>query len=331
MKKLVFLTFSILLVISLSANDLALDNLFGQVESVVTEIKGFNAEFGKTNQVFISKNNVIYNRMGNYVEKKYFRQNGALMNKEVFLYASDGLIQESSTYYADGTLYSKKSYDILGKLIEDATYKADGSYETLVTLINDSNSNLVERNFYLNDGVLRCKTIYVYNGAGKILEVQSYGKDGVITGLSKYSYDSKGYKLTESGSSGKMSSFSRYNEKGYLIEQSSGSEENMYSDSRTTYSYDNQNNLIEIIYFRNTKNEVSKYIYEYDLKGNLITENYYYNNLLQSKFVFSVEYDSLGNWVKKTKSKVVSKFGKVVEEPEEVVTRSITYHAEKQE
>jgi hypothetical protein len=65
----------------------------------------------------------------------------------------------------------------------------------------------------------------------------------------------------------------------------------------------------------------------YDEKGNK-TEEDFYNPDLRRKETYAYEGDSTGNWIRRTTSTWVTKFGKSYFEPSLVTYRTITYYGE---
>jgi hypothetical protein len=59
-----------------------------------------------------------------------------------------------------------------------------------------------------------------------------------------------------------------------------------------------------------------------------IEESIYFgaDESIESKEIYSYEYDTNGNWIKRTRSKEVNKFGNTYPEPQEITIRDITYY-----
>lgn len=117
----------------------------------------------------------------------------------------------------------------------------------------------------------------------------------------------------------------KYDDKGNLIE------EQMYFNSgklylRYVYNY-KDNHKEELVYESDgTLNQ--KYVFTLDDKGNEIEEHIYEtkDNSVSNRYSYSYEFDSKGNWIKKTESKWTTKDRKSQYEPYSVTYRTITYY-----
>jgi len=118
------------------------------------------------------------------------------------------------------------------------------------------------------------------------------------------------------------------------------------------FSYDSRGNLVEKIFYGNSGKLWLRYVYNYkdkqkeelvysengslnqkyvstlDEKGNEIEQIVYEtkDNSVDEKYSYSYEFDSQGNWIKKTTSKWVTKEGKSQYEPYSATYRTISYY-----
>jgi protein associated with RNAse G/E len=69
------------------------------------------------------------------------------------------------------------------------------------------------------------------------------------------------------------------------------------------------------------------WLYSYDTKGNKIEWlEYKADGSLSRKWLYSYEFDAANNWIKKTESNEVNRFGQVMVEPFKKTIRTITYY-----
>ena len=69
-----------------------------------------------------------------------------------------------------------------------------------------------------------------------------------------------------------------------------------------------------------------RWIYTTDQSGNIIEMTHNRGNRIRVKEAYEYEFDGIGNWVKRTKSKVVDKEGRPELVPQDISYRTITYY-----
>ena len=122
--------------------------------------------------------------------------------------------------------------------------------------------------------------------------------------------------LTRDGLKGKVRFYSE--SKYGLVEKFGEIEKDSLSD-KTTYKYDVKGNKIESNFYNADGSLDGKVTYKYDEKGNMIEENdYRADGILESKRTYKYEFDTTGNWIKKT----FTADGK----PKELTERVIEYY-----
>jgi len=107
MKKLVFYLLCLTFMRSLYANDLASQDLKGKVKEIVTEHYDMVSKFGKWEQVFKGKRNIIYDTKGNELSSASYNSNGLLEWKIISVYDVKGNKIEVASYKPDGSLSDK--------------------------------------------------------------------------------------------------------------------------------------------------------------------------------------------------------------------------------
>jgi len=198
-----------------------------------------------------------------------------------------------------GDLYFHQifKYDDLGNFIELTNY--DENKKLVGTHYNeyDENRNMITQLFY----------------------------DDSIKAVTSNKYDKKGNLIEFTNDTG-SAFFFKYDEKGNRIEILNEPDDPIFPESRQTYEYNLEGNMIESIWYQSTDMR-RKYFYKHDTRGNKIEEIQYifeeglsyvkiiyayddYNNMvaqteyneediLQNKISFTYSYDEKGNWTEK--------------------------------
>ena len=179
-----------------------------------------------------------------------------------------------------------RKYDSKGMLIESVLSEAEGV--------------LTRQVFTYENGKLMRIVSYEGDGKVEITEDNSYGKDGRLL-ETKYT--------TRQGPFGKT--VYKHDEKGNLAEvafyHSSGARSIAIAGPcvgyhRITYTYDEQRNPTKLVYYEPDGSVKQTWQYSYDAKGLVTTYVLQYYDVKQT-FVYVYEFDSHGNWIKKTSTK----------------------------
>jgi hypothetical protein len=210
------------------------------------------------------------------------------------------------------------TFDSHGELMGAVLYNQEGVIKANGVPTADAEGNLAKEVFYVPpswplgkflDGTVKSVEVYNYDADGKRTESASYDADGMLTVKTVYTYDAKGNVVEEAV----------YSRDGIL-------------KSKTMHMSDANGNRTEEAVFSAQGKIESRKMNTYDASGN-VTEEIVdaANGKLQAKTAYAYEYDSSGNWIKKTTSVWVSKFGQSYYEPSEVVYRTVTYVNQKGE
>lgn len=244
-----------------------------------------------------------------YDAKEWFGEwvKGALKNKTFRAYDAKGNRTEYRYYDATELVRSIVYTYTNGNVSEAVYYKEDGVFEYKDQYIYDEKGNLIEVSCSYADGSLRSKYMYTYDENGNRTEDSFFIGDGSINSKHLYSYDAQGNRVEE------------------LIYHSEG-----ILKYRSLCTYDDEGNLIEVVTYDGEGELHSKALYSYDDKGNKTEQNnfsLYFNDdwLIKSKYFNVYEYDMNNNWLKRTWSSEVTKFGKTYPEPQSITIREITY------
>ncbi|HZG54433.1 MAG TPA: hypothetical protein VEZ40_20195 [Pyrinomonadaceae bacterium] len=188
-----------------------------------------------------------------------------------------------------------------------------------------------------------------YNEQGNLTKRESYDYKGNPSDITVYGY-LDGDRVSDIGSIQR-----EYNPPPMMIASTPGETKPKY-DSRYSYKfkfkYDDNGRLIEkawhmnngepwlryVYHYRGNQKEKlvysangslnQKYLYTLDDKGNEIAEVIYEpkDNSVRSKYIFSYEFDSKGNWTKRVSSKWGNKDGQEGYQPYSVYYRTIKYY-----
>lgn len=239
-------------------------------------------------------------------------------------------ISNQSGKWVEGSrvLFSNSTYDTKGNLSESNVYKSDGSLYSKYVSTYGANGKKTEEIYFNAKGSVLDKIVYTHDAVGRLTEKLHYGTKQSPMGKSVLKRD-----LT------RITEMIRYDAKGSL-------------ESKTTYTYHDTDNRIEISYYdsKGTLNEkstdaynsagelmgsasyqpngsrIAMSAYVYDGNGNVVEEAFYNVDGL-SKWRYTYDSDSNGNWVKQTTSHLVNKSGTLIYEPTDLTYRTITYYS----
>lgn len=145
------------------------------------------------------------------------------------------------------------------------------------TYIHDNKGRRIEQIEYNTDGQLDHRYTYEYDDRGNLTRVGSYKKDGTLYSNTTYKYDNKD------------------NRTDYILETPG------YATSSKKFMYDAKRNIIEEFWYNGKGGIDFRFVRSYDAKGNKIQESSYKGgDKLIGTTNWTYEYDSKGNWIKKT-------------------------------
>ncbi len=214
-----------------------------------------------------------------YIKDGKFTEWGILYNKKYF-FDNLGRNTEYVEFYANGDLNSKIKYTYNTKeKVATISYFDKEEKPTIKKLwVYDSKGQLSEIQDYTKENKPGYRYVYTYNTNGNRVMEESYRPDNTPYSKATYTFDAKG------------------NETGYLL-QTQG-----YANSSRKYAYDDKSNKIEEIWLNGKEEITFRFVRAYDSNGNMIEELTYKGNekAHSSKSTWKYEYDSKGNWIKRT-------------------------------
>jgi hypothetical protein len=286
--------------------DLQIDELTGPVRQMMQTIykahsKAGIAFAGKIEVSYGDDDNCIsiYNENGLRVQHIHYNTNGYKLQN----FIRQNLVSESIDYDKAGKLVQTMTlkYRDDNKPLEITTSDANGTIKYYHLYKYDSDGHILEQlNYWGPEKTLRERNEYIWNESGKPVSHTRY-KDGKVDYQTLY----------------------KYNEKGHSIEQTSTyTDEKMAGyNSRTVYKPNDYGDSIETTYYKGNEAPRTYYNnYEYDSEGKRIIKPR--EEEIDEAETEKVEYDSRGNWIKKTF------FHNNI--PINILVREINYHDEEE-
>lgn len=227
----------------------------------------------------------------------------------------------------------------------ETTYNVDGSRATYVhyslgedhkvswSYRYDDNARLVEVKFlatYLKPS--SWSVIYEYDARGLLTRSFVREPDGKTAGRTVYLYDSQCNKVREDDYrwDGTLSSIQRFGydqHRNVLTTTICDSVGTVEAKVKNTYDSDERKIADSSVMYDKGSVESTEER-KYDENGNRVSQITYDSDGRREEVRFSYEFDSHGNWTKKTSLKLVTKNGKESWEPDGWEYRTITYYPE---
>jgi hypothetical protein len=251
----------------------------------------------------------------------------------------EGLLGPVSKVVAkSGVTTTTKTFDGTGTLIEVESrvsppadqLELGDSVETLVYTY-DPKGNRTAEMILEPDGERYPSRLYAYDRVGHRLAEAAYHMCGTFSSLQIYRYDANGQmreNLVYQSRSLSRHVYS-YDDRGRIVQ--SQLHRNGTVQSATSFIYDQHDRLTEQRVYLSDGGLYSTASYQYDDRGNRTGEAVMHSTQtsLNSKEVAQYEYDSAGNWTRRTTHRLiipVDDSGVPLSEPTKIVERRITYH-----
>jgi YD repeat-containing protein len=251
----------------------------------------------------------------------------------------EGLLGPISKVVAkSGTTVTIRTYDYTGNLFEvehrrsppvDQPELGD-SVEKLVYTY-DPKGNRISEMIADRDGEKYPSRLYAYDAAGNRMAEAAYHICGTFDFLHVYTHDTQRLLREDLVYQGRslLRQVNSHDDQGRIIKTLSY--RNGTLQSATHFTYDQNGRLTERRVYMPDGSLTSTAAYQYDDRGNRTSEEFTHSThaSLNSKEVSAYEYDSIGNWIKRTTRRLVIPLddgGAPLSEPIEVTERTITYH-----
>jgi antitoxin component YwqK of YwqJK toxin-antitoxin module len=316
-----------------SMSDWQRDNLTGSVRSIQLEFAEANMVNGKLVEIKRwPHQRVTYNERGHEVERVNFNKNGTEQDRAVIRYDSEGHIigygdAKNDRYHStieydsrgnpiealmyEGDVIQTRevyTYDDNGRKIEQSRFSDGGAYHQRLTYAYNASGQLTEMAAY-HSGTLREKHLKTYNGAGNLVKEASfnYGLSGQNSTV-EYLYDKSGREIERYVDTAILWSKVQtlYDAKGRVAQRTTFMEyknpnvmqSHAPKPGRVVFRYNDRGQVLEEAVYEPNASLASKTVFTYDRVGKLIEEAHLGSNVPDWKV--SYQYDSYGNWVKRT-------------------------------
>jgi len=283
----------------------------------------------------------IYNSEGNISEKVSYEQTGAITSKLIHTYDAKGRNTGFEEYSAmlDKSLTIPRRHvytlDEEGRRVEYIVFESDGSVGQRFVYKYDARGNLIEEQWYSHTGLIGGKTVSTFNEKGKQTIQAYYSGEGTLNWKNISKYDADGNRtewLQYQGDTLRYKIISSHDSKGRVLEDETfefnGNPNIITSHApepgKVVYTYDDEKRTKEVASYDVNGRLKSKVVYTYDDRGNEIgrtqfngdgspkdLEIQFYDNIYQAgspfrgtlsgRSLMNIEYDSHGNWTKKTR------------------------------
>ena len=282
-----------------------------------------------------------YNSEGNISEKVSYDQAGAITEKIKHTYDAMGRNTGYEEYSAllDKSLTIPRRHvytlDEEGRKVEYIVFESDGSVGTRFVYKYDAKGNLIEEQWYAHTGLLGGKSVYTFNEKGKQTTQAYYSGDGTLNWKNISQYDLQGNRnvwLQHQAETLRYKVTSSYDSKGRIQENETfefNGNPNVHTThapepGKVVYTYDDEKRTKEVATYEVNGTLKGKTVYTYDERGDEIgltmfnrdgspknLEIQFYDNIhkpgsafrgtLSGRSLMNIEYDSHGNWTKKTR------------------------------
>ena len=320
------------------------DDLVGPVKRVEV----FLIEFvGQDNQIVEKKrrrHTTTYNTEGNMAERVLYDQNDKIMARDLYTFDADG----RSTGYEEYVLWIDKAsttprrhvytLDAAGRRVEYTVFESNGSVASRSVFKYDAKGNLIEQQWYAHTGRLGGRTVFTFDENGNQTSLTSYQEDDAPNFKNVSKYDANGNQteaLQYHGNTLRYKFLNSYDSKGRILEKETiefnSKPESFPSHApqpgKVVYTYDDEKRTKEIATYGVDGTLKGKVTHAYDERNNEIGLKIFNANGPQETSearLTTIEYDSSGNWTRKTHFRLPEKGGQP--QPNHVELRVITYH-----
>ncbi len=228
-----------------------------------------------------------------------------------------------------GELWRTIAYNTHGNRTAASFYTRNETRRWTWRYVYDVHDHRIERTSYGADDAVRGIQRYRYDTRGKLNEQTEYNSEGDLERRWRYEYDAADHVIEETHTMANGSLVWKwrytYNGKGKRI----GKRQYTTNDTlakRWRYTYDDQGHLQSEISFDGSGNRLGKRHYFYNARGD-VSEEHRYNadGSLSGKRRYTYLYDTVSNWIKRTKAIWVMTAGTAFFEPSEITYRTLTY------
>lgn len=282
-----------------------------------------------------------YNTEGNISERVSYDPTGAITDRYKHTFdakgRSTGYEEYSAFMHKSLTIPRRHVYklDEEGRRVEYILFESDETVGTRFVYKYDPKGNLIEDQWYPHTGKLGSKRVNVFDERGNQTSQTNYPGDGALSSKFISKFDGHGNRtewLQYRGDTLRYKITYRYDSKGRILEQETFefngipgmSPSHAPEPGKVVYSYDDEKRTKEVATYELNGRLEGKVAYTYDERGNVIERTMFngdgllkdlemrlYDNInkpgsalrgtLSDRSLMKIEYDSHGNWTKKTR------------------------------
>ena len=286
------------------------DLLSGPVQTVTTEVSEFNSRDGKTVEgPRIPQHTVTYDARGNRVRRVDFNRDGTVAQTLVYNYDAEGRCVGYDDYAAGLSTPRKHIYtlDSTGHRIEYRIVQPNGSAsdEKYVYEYDSNGNRLVEELYHKTSLISRNEN--TYDAQGRLISQISYNPDSTVSSRIRVSFAPEGKPIEQTRHDGDLLTY------------------------RVRYTYDTKHRPVQVettgSYVETDSSSeghiTGKVVYVYK-SNDRPKEMLIYNQDGSVRERVVIDYDSRGNWTKRTHRIKAATGGKEV--TRQIDYRTITYH-----
>lgn len=317
------------------------DDLVGPVKRVETYLIEF---VGKDNETKRRRHTTTYDTVGNRTERVLYDQNDKIMARDLFTYDSEGRNTGYEEYvlWVDKALTTPRRHvytlDATGRKVEYTVFESNGTVGTRSVFKYDAKGNLIEQQWYAHTGRLIGRNVLTFDENGNQTSLTSYQEDGAPNFKNVSKYDANGNKteaLQYEGKTLRYKFLNSYDSKGRILvketvefnSRPASFPSHAPQPGKVVYTYDDEKRTNEEATYGIDGTLKGKVTHTFDERNNEIGLKLFnaYGPIETSETrLTNIEYDSYGNWTRKTHSRLPEKDGQP--QPNHVELRVITYY-----
>ena len=307
--------------VSQTKTDKDRDNLAGPVKRVeaylIDIVTNDNGVVEKRRRWYTT----AYDIEGNNSKKASYDQNGEIASRYLHTYDANGRSTGYEEYVAspDKTLNPPRRHVYTlneeGRRVEYIVFESNGSVGARFVYKYDAKGSLTEEQFYTHTGRLGGRLVYTFDEKGNRISETSYEGDGTLSWKNISKYDANGNKTEwtqHHGNTLRYRMLYSYDSKGRVLEtetlEFNGTPGVIVTHApgpgRVVNTYDDDKRTKEVATYGLDGTLKGKVGYAYDERGNEVRLTMFNadGSIRNGQSVlFKIEYDSHGNWTRKTR------------------------------
>lgn len=305
-------------VASQTKTDKEREGLVGPVKSVQVYLVEFTKKDEGTRHL---RYRTTYNTDGNISERVTFDRSGAITAKYIHTYDGNGRSTGYEEYVGllDKTLSGPRRHvytlNAEGRKVEYIVFESNETIGTRFVYKYDAKGNLIEEQWYAHTGQLGGRTVYTFDDKGNQTSQTAHQADGAVNWKNVSKYDDNGNRtemLQYDGTTLRYKVLHSYDSKGRILQTEIAEFNSAPGAMRSThtpepgkvvYTYDDEKRSKEVATYDASGVLKRKVVYAYDERKNEVGLTMFNGDgspetgAIQS---IDIEYDSHGNWTRKT-------------------------------